>query len=129
MISAAKRQQMVSCILEVVIEMVSFSACLRQGCPRGRLPGSALRLMALGMLVLVGEAGCLAQAGAPADSGAAAKGFFGRWAEFYREDWRPAPAPASSTSAAAPAPARRGLPSPLDSPPFPNADDRMARCR
>jgi Putative beta-barrel porin-2, OmpL-like. bbp2 len=43
------------------------------------------------------------------------KGFFARWAEFYRRDW-------SGTTASSPAPARRGLPSPLDSPPFPNAD-------
>ena len=43
------------------------------------------------------------------------KGFFARWAEFYRQDW-------SGTAASSPAPARRGLPSPLDSPPFPNSD-------
>src|SRR5580704_6283074 len=43
------------------------------------------------------------------------KGFLARWAEFYRLDW-------SGTIASSPAPARRGLPSPLDSPPFPNAD-------
>jgi len=46
---------------------------------------------------------------------AAKKGFFSRLAEFYREDW-------SGTSPSAPAPARRGAPSPLDSPPFPNSD-------
>ncbi|HLW84525.1 MAG TPA: outer membrane beta-barrel protein [Candidatus Sulfotelmatobacter sp.] len=43
------------------------------------------------------------------------KGFFARWAEFYHQDW-------SGTAASSPAPARRGLPSPLDSPPFPNSD-------
>ena len=43
------------------------------------------------------------------------KGFLARWAEFYHRDW-------SGTTASSPAPARRGLPSPLDSPPFPNAD-------
>jgi hypothetical protein len=43
------------------------------------------------------------------------KGFLARWAEFYRRDW-------SGTTASSPSPARRGLPSPLDSPPFPNAD-------
>jgi hypothetical protein len=43
------------------------------------------------------------------------KGFFVRWAEFYHQDW-------SGTTASSPAPARRGLPSPLDSPPFPNSD-------
>jgi hypothetical protein len=41
--------------------------------------------------------------------------FFGRLAEFYREDWK-------GTAAQGPAPPRRGLPSPLDSPPFPNED-------
>ncbi len=43
------------------------------------------------------------------------KCFFARWAEFYRRDW-------SGTTASPPAPARRGLPSPLNSLPFPNAD-------
>jgi hypothetical protein len=44
--------------------------------------------------------------------------FFVRWASFYRQDWRPVN-PAAPTT---PAPPRRGLPSPLDSPPFPNSD-------
>jgi len=52
---------------------------------------------------------------APKPSIAGGKGFFARWAEFYRQDW-------SGTTASSPAPERRGLPSPLDSPPFPNAD-------
>jgi Putative beta-barrel porin-2, OmpL-like. bbp2 len=43
------------------------------------------------------------------------KGFFARLAEFYRQDWW-------GTAASSPAPPRRGLPSPLDSPPFPNSD-------
>jgi hypothetical protein len=43
------------------------------------------------------------------------KGFFARWAEFYRDDW-------SGTAASSTASPRRGLPSPLDSPPFPNSD-------
>ena len=48
---------------------------------------------------------------------APAANFIHRFADFYREDWHPDPnAPAS------PAPPRRGLPSPLDSPPFPSAD-------
>src|SRR5271170_7798769 len=46
------------------------------------------------------------------------KTFFARWADFYRQDW----SPPASTATSAPAPARRGLPSPLDSPPFPNSD-------
>jgi hypothetical protein len=52
---------------------------------------------------------------APKPNVANQKGFFARWAESYREDW-------SGTAASSPPPARRGLPSPLDSPPFPNAD-------
>jgi hypothetical protein len=52
---------------------------------------------------------------APKPSIPETKGFLARWAEFYRLDW-------SGTIASSPAPARRGLPSPLDSPPFPNAD-------
>ncbi|MGA3091710.1 MAG: outer membrane beta-barrel protein [Terriglobales bacterium] len=42
-----------------------------------------------------------------------------RWADFYRQDWWPPPASSASSE---PAPARRGLPSPLDSPPLPNSD-------
>jgi hypothetical protein len=45
----------------------------------------------------------------------AGKGFWGRWAEFYREDWM-------GTTPAAATPERRGLPSPLNSPPFPSED-------
>jgi len=43
---------------------------------------------------------------------------FARWASFYRQDW----APVNPSAPAPPAPARRGLPSPLDSPPFPASD-------
>jgi hypothetical protein len=46
---------------------------------------------------------------------AGSKSFFARLAEFYRQDW-------SGTAASSPTPPRRGLPSPLDSAPFPNAD-------
>jgi len=56
---------------------------------------------------------------APKQSTVQPKSFFARWADFYRQDWSPPPAaPALSSSP----PARRGLPSPLDSPPFPNSD-------
>src|ERR1700733_4646849 len=51
----------------------------------------------------------------PKASAAKNKSFFARWAEFYRQDWR-------GTAASSPAPPRRGLTSPLDSPPFPIAD-------
>ena len=52
--------------------------------------------------------------GAPAQT-QKKKNFFARWADFYRQDWSPA-------TASSPPPASRGLPSPLDSPPFPNSD-------
>ena len=47
--------------------------------------------------------------------GAQSKSFFARWADYYKQDWTVPPA-------SSPAPVRRGLPSPLDSPPFPNSD-------
>jgi hypothetical protein len=52
---------------------------------------------------------------APATA-AAGNTFFGRFIDFYRQDWHP-----TATAAATPAP-RRGLPQPLDSPPFPSSD-------
>jgi hypothetical protein len=54
-------------------------------------------------------------AAAAGPAAAAAGGFFGRLAGFYREDW-------ANALPASPSPARRGLASPLDSPPFPSAD-------
>jgi hypothetical protein len=114
---------------EVVTDMVSLPVrcCRSRRWLSGRHPGRIIVLsMVFGTLV-GGAARCRAQAASDAspDKAAEAKGFFRRWAEFYREDWRPAPAaPASATAptVAPPAPARRGLPSPLDSPPFPNSD-------
>jgi hypothetical protein len=52
---------------------------------------------------------------APQPSGTVPSGFFGRLATFYREDW-------TGTLPASPPLPRRGYLSPLDSPPFPNAD-------
>lgn len=46
---------------------------------------------------------------------AAPQSFWGRLDQFYLEDWH-------GTTPESPAPPRRGLPSPLSSPPFPNAD-------
>jgi Putative beta-barrel porin-2, OmpL-like. bbp2 len=43
------------------------------------------------------------------------KSFLRRWGAFYKADWK-------GIAPDSPAPARRGLPSPLSSPPFPNAD-------
>jgi hypothetical protein len=51
----------------------------------------------------------------PSQTAPEKKTFFARWAEFYRQDWM-------GTAVSSPAPARRGAPSPLDSPPFPNSD-------
>ena len=59
---------------------------------------------------------------APAqDTATATEGdVFARLFRFYQQDWRVTPA--ASAPAATPLPARRGLPQPLDSPPFPSAD-------
>ncbi len=51
----------------------------------------------------------------PSTANTETKTFLARWVEYYRQDWR-------GTLSSSPAPARRGLPSPLDSPPFPNSD-------
>ena len=51
----------------------------------------------------------------PHAGAAEAKSFLARWAEFYRLDW-------TGTAASSAAPPRRGVSSPLDSPPFPNSD-------
>ena len=80
-----------------------------------------LLLLALGRLL--SSAGCLAQqAGAssplpdaPGPKAVPSRNFFARWADYYRRDW-------AGTVPASPSPPRRGLPSPLDSPPFPSAD-------
>ena len=81
--------------------------------------------------LLVGCRGAFAQgtagpaAGAVANGTVAApqpmenKGLFARLAEFYREDW-------AGTTAAGPAAPRRGLESPLSSPPFPSANGPIA---
>ena len=76
----------------------------------------------IGFLIGPGHSCCSAQnpSGAelpesPSPQTAKPPGFFARWGQFYRQDWRP-------TASQGPAPARRGPPSPLDSPPFPNSD-------
>jgi hypothetical protein len=51
---------------------------------------------------------------------ASAPGFLRRLANYYRDDWFPPPQ--SSAAPAPPAPQKRGLPSPLDSPPLPSSD-------
>jgi hypothetical protein len=52
---------------------------------------------------------------APTPKAGPSKNFFARWADYYRQDW-------AGTASTSPPPPRRGLPSPLDSPPFPSAD-------
>ena len=49
-----------------------------------------------------------------------APGFFRRLVNYYRDDWFPPPQ--SSAVQASSAPQKRGLPSPLDSPPLPSGD-------
>jgi hypothetical protein len=55
---------------------------------------------------------------APQPDPTAQPNFFTRLFTFYHQDWFPPPPTVPPT----PAPPRRGLPSPLDSPPFPNSD-------
>jgi len=55
---------------------------------------------------------------------AAPPNLFARWGDFYKADWKPAPTaavPTADPNAAAPE-TKRGLASPLTSPPFPSAD-------
>jgi hypothetical protein len=49
-----------------------------------------------------------------------APGFFRRLTNYYHDDWFPPPQ--SGAAQPSPAPQKRGLPSPLDSPPLPSAD-------
>jgi hypothetical protein len=73
-------------------------------------------------LMMIGLRGVQAQQLPEAPSRVAAqetKGFFARWGDFYRDDWDGVAAKAAAAATAAP---RRGLASPLDSPPFPSAD-------
>ena len=51
----------------------------------------------------------------PAPQADASGSLFSRWVDFYRKDW-------TGTAASEPAAPRRGLPQPLDSPPFPSSD-------
>ncbi len=77
--------------------------------PRSRL--TLLVLIAVVMLFTDAAAQQTLEAPAPQP------GFFARWGNFYRDDWHP---PATTTPGTTPP--RRGLPSPLDSPPFPASD-------
>src|SRR6202051_1004774 len=86
------------------------------------------RITALFIFVVVWSQPCPAQKNhpqtqplpdAPISNLSEGGGFLARLARFYKQDWSPTSASASASS---PAPARRGAPSPLDSPPFPNAD-------
>ena len=84
-----------------------------------------VRSVVVGVMLAASWVGCGAQDAAPpaqteaqkqeAAKQAEPRNFFERWGEFYREDWK------GTTPASGAAP-RRGLPSPLASPPFPNAD-------
>jgi hypothetical protein len=59
----------------------------------------------------------------PKQDKAEQRNFATRFVSFYRNDWHPSPpSPPPPDSPSPSAPTRRGLPSPLDSPPFPGAD-------
>jgi hypothetical protein len=77
-------------------------------------------LLLLFIWLLLGGPHCSAQnqpalPESPSPQQAKPQSFLGKLSEFYREDWH-------GTAPQSPAPPRRGLPSPLDSPPFPNSD-------
>ncbi len=91
-----------------------------------------LRSSCLAMVVAIPVAASAAQTSAMTQNGsipqaqpetlqASSRGFFGRLAGIYRKDWA-VKASAPDPQVVGQAPERRGLPSPLDSPPFPNAD-------
>ena len=69
----------------------------------------------LGLVLLAAGPRLVAQDATLPESPQSQKGFFGKLARYYREDW-------TGTAPAEPAPPRRGLASPLESPPFPNVD-------
>jgi hypothetical protein len=82
----------------------------------------ALRIGGLILLALLLKSTAPAQTGtaptlpnAPAPQTLLHRGFWGKLVQFYDEDWH-------GTAPSSPAPPRRGLPQPLESPPFPNTD-------
>lgn len=86
-----------------------------------RLQNPAIATLALLAISLAASAQTSAPPGAPQPS--PNKGFFSRWATFYHQDWSPPASPPPAPSGTAPpTPPRRGLPSPLNSPPYPSAD-------
>jgi hypothetical protein len=84
--------------------------------PNNPHPPRTAKLAPLLFLLLLATASAQQPPDAPQPNG----NLFQRWGRFYHDDWFPAPP--TPNAPAPPAPARRGLPSPLDSPPFPNAD-------
>ncbi len=92
---------------------------LRKYCSRScRRFYRVVPLVALGCVISCARQ-AIGQSNSPADTTNVGlgekKSFFARWADFYRQDW-------FGTAASSSVPIRRGLPSPLDSPPFPNSD-------
>ncbi len=86
---------------------------------RSAFPGLLACSLFASWMVLSGTY-CSAQNGAalpesPSPQPATPQSFFKRLIEFYRQDWH-------GTAPQGPSPPRRGLPSPLESPPFPNSD-------
>jgi hypothetical protein len=78
------------------------------------LPGPLLQLLCLALVATAAKAQSSAQPPAPTSQPPQGD-FLHRLATFYREDW-------TGTAPASPAPPRRGLESPLNSPPFPSED-------
>jgi hypothetical protein len=77
------------------------------------MPRSVHRPLAWILLSLLGTAA--AQTAPPEAPNPQPTSFWSRLAQFYHQDW-------TNTAPSSPAPPRRGLPQPLDSPPFPSAD-------
>src|SRR6202142_4130996 len=79
----------------------------------------AVAVVCLGRTLAAGQQSEKPLPDAPQQTTAEKKSFFARWAEAYRQAVF---GPASASSSSSPSPPRRGVPSPLDSPPFPNSD-------
>ncbi len=71
--------------------------------------------LGVGLILLAAHPSLTSQDAPPPNGPVAQNGFFGKLGLYYKEDWM-------GTAPSEPAPARRGSPSPLEAPPFPNSD-------